>query len=92
MEVHIYSIKAKSQGGNSEIMSIQKRPKLNENQLCILKIYAFCQKIQQRALVSGEITAGVRYLSMRINPKSCHFPLKVARTLLSGSRKGPVGA
>ena len=57
-----YSIKAKSQGGNSEIMSIQKRPKLNENQLRILKIYAFCQKIQQRALFSGEITAGVRYV------------------------------
>ena len=46
----------------TEIMSIQKRPKLNENQLRILKIYAFCQKIQQRALFSGEITAGVRYV------------------------------
>ena len=32
------------------------------------------------------------YLSMRIHPKSCHiFPLKVAATLLSGSRKGTVG-
>ena len=33
-----------------------KRPKLKQNQLGILRIYAFCQKIQQRA---GESTAAV---------------------------------
>ena len=31
-----------------------KRPKSKENQLGILKIYAFCQKIQQRASGPGE--------------------------------------
>ena len=35
-----------------------------------------------------ESTARVMYLSMRIHPKSCYiFPIKVAATLLSGSRK-----
>ena len=36
-----------------------KRPKPKENQLEILKIFAFCQKIQQRASGPGESTAGV---------------------------------
>ena len=36
-----------------------KRPKPKENQLEILKIYAFCQKIQQRALAPAESAAGV---------------------------------
>ena len=70
-----------------------KRPKPKENQLEILIIYAFCRKTQNRASGPGEIIVGVTYLSMRINPRSCHiFPLKVAATLLSGSRKGAVGA
>ena len=69
-----------------------KRPKLKENQVGILKIYLFCQKIQQRSLGLGESTAGVTYLSMKIHQKSCCIlPLKVAATLLSGSRKGSVG-
>ena len=64
-----------------------KRPKLKENQLGILKIYVFCQKIQQRASGPGESTAGVTYLSVRMHGKSCCiFPLKVAAILLSGSR------
>ena len=49
-----------------------KRPKPKENHLRILKIYAFCQKIHQRASGSGESTAGVMYLSMRMHAKSCH--------------------
>ena len=70
-----------------------KRPKSKENQLEILKIYTFCQKVQQRALGPGESTAGVMYLSMRIHLKRCCiFTIKVAATLLSGSRKGTVGA
>ena len=70
-----------------------KRPDLKGNQLGIFKIYAFCWKIQQRALGPGESAAGVMCLSIRIHPKSCCiFPLKVAATLLSGSRKGAVGA
>ena len=70
-----------------------KRPKPNENQLQILKKYAFCQKIQQRASRPGESAAGVIYLSMRIHPKCFSiFPLKVAATLFSCSRKGAVGA
>ena len=53
----------------------------------ILKIYAFCWKIQQRASGPGDGAAAVTYLSMRIHPKSCHiFPLKVAATLLNSSR------
>ena len=36
-----------------------KRPKLQDTQLGILKIYTFCQKIQQRASSPGEGTAGV---------------------------------
>ena len=68
-----------------------KKPKLKGNQLGISKIYAFCWEIQQRALGRGESTALVRLLSMRIHWKSCSiFPLKVATTLLSGSRKGAV--
>ena len=39
-----------------------KRPKPKENQLGILKNYAFCQKIQQRASGPGENTARVIYL------------------------------
>ena len=70
-----------------------KWPNLKENQQQILKIYSFCQKIQQRALSPKDSTAGVRYLSMRMHPESCHiFSLKVAATLLSGSRKCTVGA
>ena len=69
-----------------DIITTRKRPKPKENQLVILKIYAFWQKIQQRASGPGESFAGVTYLSMRTHPKSCHiFPLKVETTLLSGS-------
>ena len=62
-----------------------KRPKPQERQLEILKTYAFCQKIQQRASVLGES-------AMRIDSKSCCiFHLKVAATLLKGSGKGAIG-
>ena len=47
----------------------------------------------QKALGPGKNTAGVTYLPFRICPESCCiFPLKVVATLLSGSRKGTVGA
>ena len=36
-----------------------KKPKLQDTQLGILKIYAFCQKIQQRASCPEESIAGV---------------------------------
>ena len=59
--------------------------------LRILKIYAFCQKIQQRTLVPGDSAAGFMYLHVRIHPKSyCIFSLQVATTLLSGSTKDAV--
>ena len=68
-----------------------KRPKPQETQLGIRRIYAFCWKIQQRASGPGESAAGVTYLSMRIHPKSfCICSLKVATTLLGGLRKGSV--
>ena len=40
MEVHIHSVKAKSQPG---------KQRHNDTQLEISKIYAFCEKIQQRS-------------------------------------------
>ena len=40
-----------------------KKPKSQNTQLWILKIYAFCQKIQQMVLGPGESAAGVMYLS-----------------------------
>ena len=43
MEVHIYSVKAKSQAGNirvKDILATQKRPKLQENQLGFLGIWS----------------------------------------------------
>ena len=51
MKVHIYSsVNAKSQAGNICVKDINndntKRLKPKENQLGILIIYAFCQKIQ----------------------------------------------
>ena len=68
-----------------------KRPKLKGNQLGLSKIFSFCWEIEQRALGRGESTALVRLLSIRMHWKSCSiFPLKVATTLLSGSRKGAV--
>ena len=53
-----------------------KRPKPKENQLGILKIYAFCQKIQQRASGPGECCWG--YISKNENtPKQLpHLPPK----------------
>ena len=39
-----------------------KRVQPEGNQLGILKIYAFCRNIQQRALGPGESAAGVTYL------------------------------
>ena len=53
MEVHIYSsVNVKSQPGNvmrQRYNDNTKIPKQKENKLGILKIYAFCQKIQQTA-------------------------------------------
>ena len=70
-----------------------KRSKPKENQLGIIKIYAFCWKNQQRSSSPGESAAGVTHISMRIHLKSCRiFSSKVAATLLSSSRKGTVGA
>ena len=68
-----------------------KSPKPKENQLEILKIYVFCQKIQHNTLGPGERCWF--YVSIYENaPKiCCIFPLKVATTLLSGSEKGTTG-
>ena len=84
MEVHIYnSINAKSEASNMRVKDV----------MTILKIYAFYQKIQQRASGQGKSAAEVMYLSKRIHPKNYSiFPLEVAATLLSGSRKGTIGA
>ena len=59
MEVYIYnSIKAiVATDIVRDIVTTQKKPETKENQLGILKIYAFCQKIQQRASGPGESTA-----------------------------------
>ena len=67
-----------------------KRPKSKENQLEILKIYAFCQKIQQRASGLGESAVGVLiYLSMRIQPKSRRiFPARSCRNFTQWFMEG----
>ena len=81
MEVHVYSVKAKSQAGNIWVKDIMTAARDCKN-LCIL--------FENSA---GESAAGVTYPSMRIYPKCCRiFPLKVSATLLNGSRKGAVGA
>ena len=47
-----------------------KRPKPQDTQLGISRVYAFCRKIQQRASSPGESTGGVMYLSLGIYPKT----------------------
>ena len=56
-----------------------KRPKPKENQLGILKIYAFCQKIQQKTSGPGEhcwcyisIYENAPKKLLHLTPKSCH--------------------
>ena len=69
-----------------------KRPKPKENQLEILKIYAFCQKIQQRALAPAESAAGVTiYLWEYTRKVAASSPLNVDATLLRDSWKGAAG-
>ena len=81
MEVHIYSVKAKSQAGNIWAKDIRTAARDHKN-LCILP-----------ENLAGESAAGVRYLSMRIHLKSYRiFPFKVSATLLNGSSKDTVGA
>ena len=66
-----------------------KRPNRKENQLGILRMYAFCQKIQQTALDPGESAAGVKYQSMSIHSKK--WParnLKNVRILPENSADG----
>ena len=58
-----------------------KRSKLQDIQLGILKVYAFCWKIQQRALGPGESAEGVTIICLWEYTQE-----------LSGSRKGAVGA
>ena len=48
MDVHIYSVKANSQASNTWIYVMTthtKRPKSQDTQLGVSKIYAYCQKI-----------------------------------------------
>ena len=61
MEVHMYSVKAKSQAGKIWVKhnDNMKRPKLQDIPLGILKTYAFCRKLQRRPSGPGESTAGV---------------------------------
>ena len=81
MEVHIYSVKAKSQAGNIWVKDVMTAARDHKNLRILLENSA-----------RGS-AAGVRYLSIRIHPKSCHiFLLKVSATLLNGSRKDAVGA
>ena len=81
MEVHIHSVKAKSQAGNTWVKDIMDAVRDRKNLRILLEN------------LGGESATGVTYLSMRIHPKSCRiFLLKVSATLLNGSRKGAVGA
>ena len=73
VEVHIYSVKAKSQAGNISVKdktTVARDPK----SLRILP-----------EISTGQSAAGVTYLSMTIHRKSCCiFSLKVSTTLLNG--------
>ena len=81
MEVHIYSVKAKSQVGNMWVKDVMTAARDRKN---------VCSLAENSA---GESATGITYLSMRIHPKSCCiFTLKVSATLLNGSRRGTVGA
>ena len=67
-----------------------KRPKPKESHAGILGISDILLEIQQSASGPRKSAAVVTYLC---DPKSCRiFPLKIATTLLSSSRKGTVGA
>ena len=81
MEVHTYSnVNVKSQAGNIWDKDITTtRPKPKENQLGILKIYAFCQKIQQKTSGPGEccwcyvsFCENAPKKLLHLPPKSCH--------------------
>ena len=71
MEVHIYSVKAKSQAGNQRD---------NNTRLGILKIYAFCQKKSAEGLGSRREHCWGN-ISVYENT-----PLKVVAILINGSR------
>ena len=51
-----------------------KRLKLKENQQMILKIYVFCQLIQQRASGPGESAAGVSIYENTPKKVAASFP------------------
>ena len=61
---------------NQRYIDNTKKSQLKDNQPGILKIYVFCQKIQQRGSGPGDSTAGITYLSTRIHPKCCHISPK----------------
>ena len=66
----VLKLKIKQVTYESKLNDNIKRPKPEENQLGILKIYTFCWKIQQRASGPGESAADVTYVSMRTYQKS----------------------
>ena len=68
-----------------------KRPKPKENQLGILKIFAFWQKIQQKTPGPGEHCWCYVIIYENAPKNCCIFPLKVATTLRSGSKRGTTG-
>ena len=72
MEVHIYSVKAKSQAGNIRVKYImttqkgQSRKKISQGyQEFHLGNLPIMLEIQQRASGPGESAAGATYLSLR---------------------------
>ena len=74
-----------------------KRPKPKENQLGILGIssreFTHFARNSAEGLGSRKKRCWDYDLSLRICPKCCYiFPIKVAATLLSGSRKCAIGA
>ena len=62
MEVHIYNVRAESEAGliiMSQTYNDNIRPKQQDTQLGILKIYVFWWITQQRILGTGKSAAGV---------------------------------
>ena len=82
MEVHIYSVKAMSEAGNIWVKDIITTQNVKVERKLVRDLARKCSRgplVQDRALLGLHIFLW-------------EYILKVATTLLSGSRKGTVGA
>ena len=87
MDVCRYSVKVNSQAGKIWVYVMTVRKAARYSAWCLKNLVADFRSRREHCW-------GYVSLSFRIHPKSfeIHFPLKAVGTLLSGSRKGAVGA